>query len=91
MTQGDTKSLLIVEDDDALRNRMVPAMERRGFKAFPAASVHEAMSIVKQKAPDCAIVDLRLLDGSGLDVVKELEIRKPDARSVILTGYGRGR
>jgi two-component system response regulator RegA len=88
MTQPNTATLLIVEDDEALRNRLVPAMEKRGFNAHAAASVQEALAFVDQTPPDFAIVDLRLLDGSGLDVVKALEVRKPQARSVILTGYG---
>ena len=85
---ADKKSMLIVEDDDALRRRLAVAMEKRGFEARTAASVAEARLAIEQDIPGFAIIDLRLLDGSGLDVLKSLENRAPDARTIILTGYG---
>ena len=84
----DKRSLLIVEDNDALRDRLTMAMEKRGFAARAAASVAEGLSAIEQNTPDFAVIDLRLLDGSGLDVVKALENRAPEARTIILTGYG---
>jgi two-component system response regulator RegA len=84
----ENRSMLIVEDDDALRDRLAAAMQKRGFETRKAASVAEGLDHIKQKAPDFAVVDLRLLDGSGLDVIKSLELRKPQARAIILTGYG---
>ena len=84
----DKRSLLIVEDNDALRDRLAMAMETRGFTARTAASVAEGLSAIKQNIPDFAVIDLRLLDGSGLDVVKSLENRAPESRTIILTGYG---
>ena len=84
----DTKSMLIVEDDDALRDRLAIAMQKRGFEVRRAASVAEGLSAIEQDIPGFAVVDLRLLDGSGLAVVKSLEERDPDARAIILTGYG---
>ena len=80
--------LLIVEDDDALRDRLARAMERRGFDARSASSVEEGLAAVDLYLPDFAIVDLRLLDGNGLAVVEALEQKRRDARAIVLTGYG---
>lgn len=82
------KTMLIVEDDDALRDRLATAMRKRGFEARTSASVAEGLAAIEQDVPSFAIVDLRLLDGSGLDVVKSLEEHDPEARAIILTGYG---
>lgn len=82
------KTMLIVEDDDALRARMALAMEKRGFDVRTASSVAGGLAAIADAVPGFALVDLRLLDGSGLDVVKALENADPDARAVILTGYG---
>lgn len=84
----DNKSMLIVEDDDALRNRLSEAMQIRGFEVRTAASSAEGLVAIEKDVPDFAIVDLRLLDGSGLDVVRSLKEHDPEARAVILTGYG---
>ena len=82
------KSLLIVDDDDPFRNRLGRAMENKGFKPFLAKSVEEAIIMVKKAPPAFAAIDLRLLDGNGLDVVQEIHKLKPDSRIVMLTGYG---
>ena len=66
----DKISLLIVEDDDVLRNRLAMVMEKRGFATRTVSSVAEALSAIKQDIPAFAVIDLRLVDGSGLDVVK---------------------
>ena len=66
------KSLLILDDDDPLRGRLARAMEKKGFSVKEAKSVSEGLQIVKEKPPAFALVDLRLEDGNGLDVVKEL-------------------
>ncbi len=84
----DKKSMLIVEDDDALRDRLARAMQKRGFVTRTAASVAEGFASIEQDTPKFAVVDLRLLDGSGLDVIRLLEERDPEARAIILTGYG---
>jgi two-component system response regulator RegA len=81
-------SLMIVEDDDALRGRLAQAMERRGFDVRTACSLSEANSHAEDALPDYAIVDLRLLDGCGLSFVEALEKRDPNIRAIILTGYG---
>ena len=81
-------SLMIVEDDDAFRDRLARAMVRRGFDVRAAGSLSEAMSQADTALPKYAIVDLRLLDGSGLSFVEALEKRDPNIRAIILTGYG---
>ena len=84
----EDKSLLIVDDDDPLRNRLSRAMEKKGFKTMEAKTVENALNIVKKTPPVFAVIDLRLEDGSGLDVVKELSKIKKESRIVMLTGYG---
>jgi len=82
------KTLLIVDDDEPFRNRLVRAMERRDFDVRSAAGVAEAIEMAKKDPPAYAVVDLKLLDGSGLDIVPELREARDDMRVVILTGYG---
>ncbi|HEX6117809.1 MAG TPA: response regulator, partial [Dongiaceae bacterium] len=83
-----TKSLLIVDDDLVYRQRLALAMEKRGFTVRQAESVAAGMAAAKAEAPDYAVVDLRLNDGSGLDIVTEIRNANPQCRVVILTGYG---
>jgi two-component system, response regulator RegA len=82
------KSLLIVDDDEPFRNRLVRAMERRDFEVRSAAGVGEAIEMARENPPAFAVVDLKLLDGSGLDIVPELRELRDDMKVVILTGYG---
>ena len=82
------KSLLIVDDDDPLRGRLARAMEKKGFAVKEAKTVEEGLSVARMAPTAFAIVDLRLEDGNGLDVVKELSKHKKDSRIVMLTGYG---
>ena len=82
------KSLLVMDDDAPLRNRLARALESRGFDVTTAAGVKEALEIARSKPPAYAVLDMRLEDGSGLTVVEELHVRRPDARVVMLTGYG---
>ncbi|MEX0338278.1 MAG: response regulator transcription factor [Arenibacterium sp.] len=87
-TDFSDTTLLVVEDDEALRDRLSQAMTRRGFQTRSASSVAEGIAAVESAAPAYAIVDLRLLDGSGLDVVDALKRARPSARPIVLTGYG---
>ncbi|MGF1543195.1 MAG: response regulator transcription factor [Parvularculaceae bacterium] len=80
-------SLLIVDDDDALRAQLVRAMERRGFAARAAGTVDEALRIVANDAPAYAIIDLRVGEGNGLDVAAALNDLRGDARAVVFSGY----
>lgn len=82
------KSLLVLDDDAPLRTRLGRALEQRGFEPILVATVAEAVAAVKIKAPAYAVLDLRLEDGSGLTVVEAIHAARPDARVVMLTGYG---
>ena len=82
------KSLLIVDDDAPLRERLSRAMEKKGFKVTQAESVKQGINQVRISPPSFAVVDLRLNDGNGLDVIKEVQKNKTDSRVVMLTGYG---
>ena len=82
------KSLLIVDDDDPLRSRLSRAMEKKGFIVKEAKTVADSIEILRKSPPNFALIDLRLEDGNGLDVVKELHKNKKDSRIVMLTGYG---
>jgi two-component system response regulator RegA len=82
------KSLLIVDDDKPFLQRVARAMETRGYIVRTADSVAEGVKLVESAAPAFAVVDLRLDDGSGLDVVEQVRRRRPDSRVVVLTGYG---
>ncbi|MYZ50278.1 ActR/PrrA/RegA family redox response regulator transcription factor [Propylenella binzhouense] len=85
---GDDPSLLIVDDDRAFLQRLARAMEKRGFATETAASVSEAIAKVESAPPAFAVVDMRLEDGNGLDVIEHIRNRRPESRAVILTGYG---
>jgi two-component system response regulator RegA len=81
-------SLLLVDDDVAFLTRLERAMTRRGFSVRTANTVEAGLAAVSDSPPAFAVVDLRLEDGNGLDVVSALHQKRPDARAVILTGYG---
>ncbi len=85
---GADNSLLVVDDDTPFRQRLARAMERRGFAPVMAESVAEGLAAVRRAPPAFAVVDLRLEDGNGLDVVEALRELRPDSRVVVLTGYG---
>nr|AAP58513.1 putative response regulator RegR [uncultured Acidobacteriota bacterium] len=82
------RSLLIVEDDASFLGRLAKALEARGFAVTTAGSVAEGLAQVEASPPAFAVVDMRLADGNGLDVISALKRRRPDARGIILTGYG---
>jgi two-component system response regulator RegA len=82
------RTLLIVDDDEPLCQRLARAMERRGFVVQTADSVAAGMRLAGAQPPAFAVVDLRLADGSGLEVVKTIRKSRPAARIVMLTGYG---
>src|SRR2546429_4401398 len=82
------RSLLIVDDDAPLCQRLARAMERRGFVVATADSVASGTAAATAQPPAFAVVDLRLGDGNGLDVVSALRMARPGARIVMLTGYG---
>ena len=85
------KSLLIVDDDNPFRERLARAMEKKGFSVTQAESVSKGINAVKLKKPAFAVVDLRLGDGNGLEVVKEIQnnsTNEKKSRIIMLTGYG---
>ena len=88
ITDFADKTLLIVDDDNPLRDRLARAMEKKGFEVTQAESVKKGINQAKSAPPAFAIVDLRLNDGNGLEVIKEIQKFKKDSRVVMLTGYG---
>jgi two-component system, response regulator RegA len=87
-TMPSDRSLLIVEDDRSFLQRLARAMETRGFVVTTAETVADGLQQVEKAAPAFAVVDMRLGDGTGLDVISALKRRRPDARGIVLTGYG---
>ena len=85
---GPDNSLLLVDDDEVFVKRLAKAMEKRGFSVETAESVAAGRAIATARPPAYAVVDLRLDDGNGLDVVEVLQDKREDCRVVILTGYG---
>ncbi len=81
-------SLLIVEDDKPFADRLSSVMESRGFNVRVANTLKEGLSMIQDVPPSFAVVDMRLEDGNGLDVIARLKSLKPDARAIVLTGYG---
>ena len=85
---GPDNTLMLVDDDEAFVKRLGKAMEKRGFSVETAESVAAGKAIAMARPPAYAVVDLRLEDGNGLDVVETLRERRPESRIVVLTGYG---
>lgn len=85
---GDDTTLLIVDDDKPFLTRLARAMEARGFQVETAESVAEAVAKARVTPPAYAVVDMRLGDGNGLDVVAAIREKRDDSRTIILTGYG---
>jgi len=85
---GEDNSLLLVDDDEPFLRRLARAMEKRGFEVSAVETIAEGKAIALDKKPAYAVVDLRLEDGNGLDVVEILRAARPDSRIVVLTGYG---
>src|SRR5436190_18137833 len=91
MTQPELprdQTLLVVDDDKPFLTRLARAMESRGFTVCTAETVAEGIERVRNAPPGYAVVDLRLSDGNGLDVIEALHASRPEARVVVLTGYG---
>jgi two-component system response regulator RegA len=85
---GEDRSLLLVDDDEPFLKRLARAMEKRGFDVETAGSVTAGRAIATGRPPAYAVIDLRLEDGNGLDVVETIREKRPDSRIVVLTGYG---
>ena len=87
-TSSGDRTLLIVEDDKSFLQRLARAMEGRGFTVATAETVADGLIHLETALPAFAVVDMRLGDGNGLDVISALKRGRPDARAIILTGYG---
>jgi two-component system response regulator RegA len=85
---GPDPSLLLVDDDSAFVRRLARAMETRGFTVEIAETVAEGMAKAKAAPPKYAVVDMRLGDGNGLDIIETIRERRSDTRIIVLTGYG---
>ena len=88
IAEFDDKSLLIVDDDNPFRERLARAMEKKGFIVTQAEGVKKGIDSVKIAKPAFAVIDLRLADGNGLEVVKEIQNLNTNSRIIMLTGYG---
>ena len=86
--QGAGRKLLLVDDDAPLRRSMARALERREFQVLAAEGVAEARALAREHRPEFAVLDMRLTEGSGLDLVRTLREMRPEIRIVIVTGYG---
>ena len=82
------RTMLVLDDDAPFRTRMAQALTRRGFTVSAVGTVAEAKDIARLNPPAFAVLDLRLEDGSGLEVVEVLHQSREDARAIMLTGYG---
>ncbi|MBV03662.1 MAG: two-component system response regulator [Rhodobacteraceae bacterium] len=85
---GSDPSILLVDDDEPFLKRLGRAMEKRGFTVEMAGSIAAGKAIATVRPPKYAVVDLRLEDGNGLEVVEVIRSKRPESRIVILTGYG---
>ena len=88
LSEFDDNSLLIIDDDNPFRERLSRSMEKKGFKVSQAEGVKKGIEAVRIKKPAFAVVDLRLNDGNGLEVVKEIQNFNSKSRIIMLTGYG---
>ena len=86
--QGAGRKLLLVDDDAPLRRSMARALERRGFEVLAAEGLSDARDFAREHRPEFAVLDMRLGEGSGLDLVATLREIRPEIRIVIVTGYG---
>ena len=85
---GAGRKLLVVDDDAPLRRSLTRALERRGFVVLPAEGLAEGRMLAREHRPEFAVLDMRLAEGSGLDLLKTLREARPEIRIVIVTGYG---
>jgi two-component system response regulator RegA len=82
------KSILLVDDEDFFRQRLVKAFSKRGYTVFSAANFDEAISEIKENKPEMAVVDLKMPGRSGLEIIKAGQNLHPEMSIVVLTGYG---
>jgi two-component system response regulator RegA len=80
--------ILVVDDDEPFRSRLARSLAARGHEVAAAGSAEEALRVARSFQPERAVIDLRMADGSGLDVLSDLQREHPELASVLLTGYG---
>jgi two-component system response regulator RegA len=85
---SDAPSILIVDDDSTLRERLASAMRARGLDARTAGDYEEARRLARADPPELAVVDLRMPGPSGLELIRELKAIDPETKIVVLTAYG---
>ncbi len=81
-------SILIIDDDDILRNRLEKSFQKRSFDVHSVEGVGAATDKIKKLQPDYAVIDLKMPDGSGLDILDVFRDHSPETKTVVLTGYG---
>ncbi len=84
---GAAGKVLLVDDDAPLRRNLIRSLERLGYEVAPAASLREAYDVAASFVPDCAVIDLNLSDGHGMELIRALQTVRPGLRVVVLTGY----
>jgi two-component system, response regulator RegA len=82
------QSILVIDDDDLLRQQLARAFERRGLEVRTASNVESASAMIREESPELAVIDLKMPDGSGLELVELLHEVDASTRAVVLTGYG---
>lgn len=82
------RTILLVDDDDRFRQRLARAFEGRGFHVRSAANEADALALAREESPELALVDLKMPNGSGLVLVRELKAIDAATNVVVLTGYG---
>jgi two-component system response regulator RegA len=85
---GAGRKLLLVDDDAPLRRSLTRALERRGFDVLPAEGLADGKILAQEHRPEFAVLDMRLAEGNGLELLRVLREHRPDIRIVIVTGYG---
>src|SRR6266851_2826322 len=88
MRIDDSRTVLVVDDDDTFRNRLIRAFRERGLEGRGARDADAAIAAASADSPELAVVDLRMPGRSGLDVVRDLKAVDPSTNVVVLTGYG---
>jgi two-component system, response regulator RegA len=84
----EPKSILVVDDDDILRNRLEKAFVKRGWEVYVAEGYDAALRMATVYQPDRAVLDLKMPGRSGLEILREIRSVSPNTQCVILTGYG---